>query len=78
MTANEFMNNFEYIVQQYGDDFFFKGARELLSGLRTWGLEKNQHSVDNFIRDCLLYTRENPHNPPSIDFVRDELIKILS
>lgn len=77
MTAIEFMETFERKVEQYGDEFFFQGARDLLGNLRNWGLEQEQQSVDQFLCECLIHTKKNPYYPPNIDDVRAKLQQIL-
>lgn len=77
LTTEQFMDLFEKAVQSYENEFFFRGARELIANLEGWGLEKDQEVVIKILRECLVLTRKSPFNSLDINDVRNRLRAIL-
>jgi hypothetical protein len=77
LTTEQFIDLFEKAVQSYENEFFFRGARELIANLKGWGLEKNQDSVINFLNQCLILNRNQSSNSPDINDVRNQIRSIL-
>ena len=77
LTTEQLMDLFEKAVQSYENEFFFRGARELIDNLKGWRLEKNQAAVIEFLSECLILTKEDHSNPPDINDVRNRLRAIL-
>ena len=77
LATEQFMNLFEKAVQNDGKEFFFRGARELIVNLKDWGLENNQDAVIKFLIECLILTRNQPYNPPDINYVKNQIRSIV-